>query len=155
VREADHHVGNLHAGVVDVVLDVDFPAGGAQQADEGIAEDRVAQMADVRGLVGIDAGVLDQNLSRGTCRRLLVGSQRRCHPGAIDSDVQIARGRDLHLGDAFDRTNFGADDFGNLERSGAQRLGKRKERMAKSPSSTFGIAQLKKLQKRWARRCSR
>ena len=38
-------------------------AGGAQQANEGVAEDRVAQVADVRGLVGIDAGVLDEDLA--------------------------------------------------------------------------------------------
>ena len=61
--EADNDVGNLHAGVVDVVLDIDGVTGGAQQAHEGIAEDGVAQMADVRGLVGIDAGVLDQNFA--------------------------------------------------------------------------------------------
>ena len=60
VEEADDHVGDLNAGVVDVVLHVDLLPGGAQQAHKGVAEDGVAQVADVRGLVGIDAGVLDQ-----------------------------------------------------------------------------------------------
>ena len=53
--EADDDVGDLHAGVVDVVLHVDRIAAEAQQADEGVAENGVAQVADVRGLVGIDA----------------------------------------------------------------------------------------------------
>jgi hypothetical protein len=72
MRESHHYVGDLHAGVIDVVLDIDFPAGVTQQTDEGIAEDGVAQVADVGGLVGIDAGVLDQNfpagMSAGGCR---------------------------------------------------------------------------------------
>ena len=57
---ADDHVGNLHAGVVDVVLHVDLVPVRAQQAHEGVAENGVAQVADVRGLVGIDAGVFDK-----------------------------------------------------------------------------------------------
>jgi hypothetical protein len=57
-----HHVGNLHAGVVDVVLHFHAIARGAQHADEGVAQHRVAQMADVRGFVGIDVGVLDDVL---------------------------------------------------------------------------------------------
>ena len=129
VRETDDHVRDLHAGVVDVVLDIDFPARVTQQADKRVAEDGVAQVADVRGLVGIDAGVLDQNLSRGNCGgRLLVGGERSGHPGAINLDIQVARGRDLHFGDAFDGTDLGADGFGNLQRSRAQRLGEGKER---------------------------
>ena len=64
MQESDHDVGHLHAGVVDVVLHIDLVAGGAQQADKRVAEDGVAQMADVRGLVGIDAGVLDERHGR-------------------------------------------------------------------------------------------
>ncbi len=61
--EPDHHVGHLHAGVVDVVLHLDGAAARAQHAHERVAQDRVAQMADVRGLVGIDVGVLDDDLA--------------------------------------------------------------------------------------------
>jgi glycerol-3-phosphate responsive antiterminator len=60
MQKAHHHIGHLHAGVVDVVLHVDLLAGGAQQAHKRVAENGVAQVADVRGLVGIDAGVLDK-----------------------------------------------------------------------------------------------
>src|SRR5271165_5115558 len=59
MEEANDDIGYLDAGVVDVVLDVDFLAGGAEQADEGVAEDGVAEVSDVGGFVGIDAGVLD------------------------------------------------------------------------------------------------
>ena len=68
VQESNHHVGDLHSGVVDVVLDVHFPARKAQQADERVAEDGVAQVADMRGLVGIDAGMLDQDFAGGSVR---------------------------------------------------------------------------------------
>ena len=55
VDEPDDDVGNLNAGVVDVVLHADLVAGfvvvRAQQALKGVAENRVAQVADVRGLV--------------------------------------------------------------------------------------------------------
>jgi hypothetical protein len=30
VQETDYYIGNLHSGVVDVILDVDFPAGKEQ-----------------------------------------------------------------------------------------------------------------------------
>ncbi len=61
--ETHHHVGNLHAGIVDVVLDFDVLAAEAQQAHKGVAQNGVAQVADVRGLVGIDAGVFDQDFA--------------------------------------------------------------------------------------------
>ncbi len=63
LRETDYHVGHLHPGVVNVVLDIDDVTGGAQQAHEGVAQNGVAQMPNMRGFVGIDAGVLDQNLA--------------------------------------------------------------------------------------------
>ena len=59
LRQAHDHVGDLHAGVVDVVLHVDLASGRAQQANEGVAQDGVAQMPDMRGFVGIDRRVLD------------------------------------------------------------------------------------------------
>ena len=61
--EADDDVGHLDAGVVDVVLHLDVFADGAQHAHEGVAQNRVAQVTDVRGFVGIDVGVLDDYFS--------------------------------------------------------------------------------------------
>ncbi len=61
--ETDYDVGYLDAGVVDVVLHIDLLAGGAEEADEGVSQDGIAEVADVRGFVGIDAGVLDDDVS--------------------------------------------------------------------------------------------
>ena len=60
--KAHHHIGNLHAGVVNVVLDLHALAAETQQPHEGVAKDGVPQVADVRGLVGIDTRMLDENL---------------------------------------------------------------------------------------------
>jgi hypothetical protein len=57
----------------------------------------------------------------------VVGGKSSGHPRAIYSDIQITGGCNLHFGDAFDSTDTGADGLGNLERSGAQRLGKGKD----------------------------
>ena len=65
VEKAHYHVGHLHTSVVDVVLDIDVPARELQQAHESIAEHCVSQVPDVGGLVGIYAGVLNQNLAGG------------------------------------------------------------------------------------------
>ena len=59
-------VGNLDAGVIDIVLYFNALARGAQHAHERVAEDRVAQMADNdAALLGFDIGVLDDGFSRG------------------------------------------------------------------------------------------
>src|SRR5258708_339248 len=138
MREANDHVGDLHSGVVDVVLDVDFPARITQQTNEGVAEDGVAQVSDVGGFVGIDAGVLDQNLSRGNVgSRFLVGGEGGGHPGAVDFNVQVSRPRDREFGDAFDRTDLGANFFGNAKRSAAQRLGEGENRDGKVSQLDF------------------
>ena len=63
VHETDHHVGHLHAGVVDIVLNIDRMPSRPQQANESVAENGISQMPDVGRLVGIDAGVLDQDLA--------------------------------------------------------------------------------------------
>ena len=63
MKKPNYHVGNLYAGIVDVVLDIHFPAGKSQQTDERVSQHSVAQVSDMRGLVGIDAGVFDQNFA--------------------------------------------------------------------------------------------
>ena len=64
MQKSHHHIGHLHAGVIDVILYIHLLPGGAQQAHKRVAQNGVAQVADVRGLVGIDAGVLDQGMNR-------------------------------------------------------------------------------------------
>jgi len=60
MQKPHHHIRHLDAGVVDVVLHIDFLSGRAKQAHKRVAQDGVAQMTYVRGFVGIDAGVLDE-----------------------------------------------------------------------------------------------
>ena len=60
--EPHYDVGNLGASVVDVILHIYALPRGAQQANEGVSENRIAQMTDMRRLVGIDAGVFDQRM---------------------------------------------------------------------------------------------
>ena len=60
--EADNDIRDLHTGVVDVVLDFDRSAAEAQNAHERIAEGGIAEVPDVRRLVRIDRGVLDDGL---------------------------------------------------------------------------------------------
>ena len=101
VLEAHHHVRHLHARVVDVVLDAHLVPAVPQHAHEGVAEDRVAQVADVGGLVGIDARVLDDRAAgyaRGGRPR-----PRRCvvdlagQGAAVEEEVHVAAARDLGL----------------------------------------------------------
>ncbi len=127
MQEAHDDVGDLDAGVVDVVLHVDFVAGGAEQAHKGVAEDGVAQMADVRGLVGIDAGVLDkghcvgQTFGREQC---LVGGDQSRGCGTIEARVDVAGAGHFESGEAFDGTERGddflRDDFGRLAQRARQ-----------------------------------
>ena len=134
VRKADDDVGHLHSGVVDVVLNVDFPARRPEQSDKGIAEDRIAQMTDVRGLVGIDARMLHQNLAGSDLGgRFLIGGQRSRHPTSVNLDVEVAGRRDLHVRNAVDRPNFSADRFRNLQRGRSEGLGVRKNGNRKVP----------------------
>jgi hypothetical protein len=61
--ESNDDVCDLDAGVVDVVLHFHRNAAKAQHPDQRVAERGVAQMSDVRGLVRIDRGVLDDRLA--------------------------------------------------------------------------------------------
>ena len=100
--EPDDDVGDLHAGVVDVVLHLDRHAAEAEHTDERVAEGRVADVADVRGLVRVDGGVLDDGLAlvgRPAYRRLgpqAGGEKRR----AIEKAVQVPVGGGLDAREA-------------------------------------------------------
>ncbi len=78
-QEADDDVGHLHAGVVDVVLDLDAAAEPAQAADQHVAEDGVAQVPDVRRLVRIDIRMFHNHLG-GALRPPARHLRRRCPP---------------------------------------------------------------------------
>ena len=130
LAEADDHVGDLHAGVVDVVLDLDRTSLEAQQPSEGIAGRRVAQMPDVRGLVGIDRRVLDDDLAaffRLSRRLRRQADAPLLHPvGAIQEEIEIAVGRGVDARDALDRSERRRKLLGDGARRLAQAPGERK-----------------------------
>ena len=64
VEKAENHVGDLYSGVINIILHFHVVAGVAQQARESVSQDGVAKVPDVRGFIGIDAGVLDDSLGR-------------------------------------------------------------------------------------------
>ncbi len=69
VPESDDDVGDLHAGVVDVVLHLDRNAAEAQHAHQRVAERGVSKVADVGRLVRVDGRVLDDGLAAGVRSR--------------------------------------------------------------------------------------
>ena len=91
---------------------------------------RVAQMADVRGLIGIDVGVLDDGLrrvgQRHVGRRLaLDAGHRRAakNAGAVEEKIDVARAGDFHARHAGDPRELGGDLLRDLPRRAAQPLG--------------------------------
>src|SRR6476659_9960116 len=68
VQKSHDDVRDLHAGVVDVVLHGNLLPCRTQQTHECVAKNGVAQMPDMRGLVGIDAGVLYESVQADTGR---------------------------------------------------------------------------------------
>src|SRR5579859_6785561 len=124
MRKPDYDVRNLYAGIVNVILNVNFPSRVAQEAYKRVAQDRVAQMSNMCSFVRIDARVLNQNFAvRSVGWRLSIGNERLRHPRAVDLHVQVAGWGDLHLGDAIDGSDVAFDRFGDLQRRRAQRLG--------------------------------
>ena len=67
VHESDDHVGDLHTSVVDVVLYLHRAASVPQHTRDGVAQHRVSHVPNVRRLIRINAGVLNNNFA-GTIR---------------------------------------------------------------------------------------
>jgi hypothetical protein len=105
VKKAYDYVCDLHSGVVDVVLYAYFVAAfvviGAEESLEGVAEDGVAEVADVRGFVRIDASVFDEAEAGATDVGVLVGGDAADGGGAVEADVEVAGSCDFDAGDAF------------------------------------------------------
>ncbi len=125
--KADYDVGDLDAGVVNVVLHVDFVAGGAQQPHERVAQNGVTQMADVRSLVGVDAGVLDEGVRRALeFAATQVNLRRRHHEhdsGTIEPRVDVACAGDFEARETVNGAESGHDLLSDNFRSLAQRAG--------------------------------
>ena len=119
----------MHAGIVDVILNIDFPACETQQADERIAENGIAQVSNVRGLVWIDAGVLDQNFAgRNLGLRSFIGGERGSKLFALDSCVDVASTCEFEPLKVINRPDAGDNLFRNLSGRLAQLLGQLKSK---------------------------
>ena len=95
-------------------MDIDFLAGGAQQADEGVAENRIAQVADVRGLVGIDAGVLYKRMqAAGFEFEAFTACNEAYAGGTVETRVDVTCAGDFKTGEAIERTESGGDFLGD------------------------------------------
>ncbi len=68
--------------------------GGTQQENKRVAENCVAQMTDVRGLVGIDAGVLNQGMKMGLLFYGFVACDRHGGSLAVQLAIDIAGASD-------------------------------------------------------------
>ena len=117
--QPDDHIRHLHAGVIDVVLNFDIPPAGVEDSNEGIADGRVSQMADMRSFVRIDIRVFDDNLS--VIAWIPAQTAPPDNGRAIEKKVDVACTGSFH---AFDAVNFaGAHDqfFCNRTRRTLQR----------------------------------
>ena len=124
VVEAHHHVGYLHAGVVDVVLHLHAMAARAQHAHESVAQGGVAQMADMRGLVGVDVGVLDDDLlARALRPGGFAAQQTRRVRAAVQADVDVPVAGHFHGRDAGNGADFLDQLRGNFPRRLAKLFG--------------------------------
>ncbi len=116
-READDDVRDLDAEIVDVVLHLDRRVPKTEHARERVAKGGIAQMSDVRRLVGVDGGVLDDRLlGFSVGRRHLAAHPANQVLGTCEPEIEVAVRRDVDAGDAGNRTQCG----GNVLRDDAR-----------------------------------
>jgi len=61
LQQADHHIRHLHARVIDVILNLHPVTCVPQDPHHRVAQHRIPHVSDVRCLVRIDAGMLDDD----------------------------------------------------------------------------------------------
>ncbi len=109
MHQPHHHIRHLHAGVVNVVLHAGICFSCAQQAHKSIAQNRIAQVPDVRSLIWIDARVLNkivgqvlfgEHITTPHKNAFVLRDDPRHRRRAVQLDVQVARARHFHRGHA-------------------------------------------------------
>jgi len=127
----EHQQRDLAADVVDVVVDLDLVALEAEQADQAVADHRVARAADVRARVRVDARVLDKRPPAHTgpvrpeppsLRENARGDPAPKHV-AIQPEVDVRPG-ERHAHDVRPERDLFPNAFGELRRRNAQLLGR-------------------------------
>ena len=126
MQEADDHVRDLDPRVVDVVLDADLAPTVPQHPHERVAERRVAHVADVGGLVRVDARVLDDDVpgdagrARGAAQRDVQLPRER---GPVEKEVDVAAAGHLRPADAGRVPQLRGQPVRDLPRLATQRPG--------------------------------
>ena len=124
--EADDDIGDLDAGVVNVVLHLDGIAAVLEGSHERVTEGGVTEMTDVRGLVRIDGRVFDNRFlgprgrRRKRSRQAQAGEEER---RSLEEDVEIAVRRGFDPGHAWDRAERGGELLRDRPRRFAQAAG--------------------------------
>jgi hypothetical protein len=90
--------------------DLDLVSQKTERTHEDVAEKRVAQVPDMGSLVGVDVGVLNDDLPALPRARSGPIEQARRDAAAVDQEVDIAAGLDPGLANAF-RQNRGRGDL--------------------------------------------
>src|SRR5437588_392036 len=108
MHEPNDNVGDLDTRIIDIVLHLDAFAGGFQDAHKGIAEHGVANVADVRSFVWVDAGMLNHLLRLFFRRRVRIASfvtscrrENAQELYAIEKDVDVSGSRNLDVRNSF------------------------------------------------------
>ncbi len=133
-EEADDDVGHLDTGVVDVVLHLGAVTEPAQAAHQHVPQHGVAQMTDVCGLVGVDVGVLDDDLAGlgrgggGRGQRVSEESSapeaKVAKPGTLDPGLgRQHRQRAFRRRCLYGGCDAGGDLLGDRSRRAFERLG--------------------------------
>ena len=119
---ADQDVGDLDARVVDVVLHLHPVAEEPQGARQAVAQNGIAEVADVGRLVRVDVGVLDQDrVARGgRGRRAQLSRQAAGRGAAIEVQVEVPRATGLDARHARQRREGGRKFLGDGPRRAAQ-----------------------------------
>ena len=117
---------HLAAGVVEIVLPLDFVAGGLQQPRQRITDDGAATAPDVQWAGGVGADEFDQgalSCADIKLRQLLAFPQYRVHlgaePGLVQAEVEEAGRGDLDAGEEGGRRQVVSDALRNFERAAA------------------------------------
>src|SRR5581483_1978981 len=144
--EPDDNVSHLDARVVDVILNFDSVSSKSEQPRESIAQNGVAQVPNVRCLVGIDAGMLNENFPLAAGRRfrrrrsqVIGGLGKR---GPLQMKIQVSGPRNGYSFDPVHREHPRGNLFSNSARRLAEVLGQlkaRRHRNVAHPEAGWGV----------------
>src|SRR5687767_11309899 len=102
LEKAHHHIRHLDAGIVQIVLNLDLMTKKTKTTDEGITQSRVAQVAYMRSLIGVDVRMLYDNFTvevrvpHAAIEFLsdALGQTAR-QRAAVEKEIKIAAARDV------------------------------------------------------------